>query len=118
MASGWVATHEDITEQRRAEKELERAKSFFDTVLENVPVTIFVKDAKDFTYLLINRAGEEYHGIPREQISTDNYNVSADTRIDKTGQNAVVAGYVVTNVVRVEVRRIEQGSHLTLNPGP
>ena len=47
-------------------------------------------------------------GIPREQISTDNYNVSADTRIDKTGQNAVVAGYVVTNVVRVEVRRIEQ----------
>jgi uncharacterized protein YggE len=47
-------------------------------------------------------------GVPREQISTENYNVSADTRIDKPGQNPVVVGYVVTNVVRVEVRRIEQ----------
>ncbi|MFL5248964.1 MAG: SIMPL domain-containing protein [Myxococcales bacterium] len=47
-------------------------------------------------------------GIPREQISTENYNVTADTRIDKPGQNPVVVGYVVTNVVRVEVRRIEQ----------
>jgi len=47
-------------------------------------------------------------GVPREQISTENYNVSADTRVDKPGQNPVVAGYVVTNVVRVEVRRIEQ----------
>src|SRR5262249_11947561 len=39
-----------------------------DTVIENVPVTIFVKDAQDFRYLLINRAGEAYHGIPREQM--------------------------------------------------
>ena len=47
-------------------------------------------------------------GIPREQISTENYNVSADTRVDQPGQKPVVVGYVVTNVVRVEVRRIEQ----------
>jgi uncharacterized protein len=47
-------------------------------------------------------------GIPREQISTENYNVSPDTRVDKPGQNPVVVGYVVTNVVRVEVRRIEE----------
>src|SRR4051812_17338391 len=47
-------------------------------------------------------------GISREQISTENYNVTADKRIDKPGQNPVVVGYVVTNVVRVEVRRIEQ----------
>jgi uncharacterized protein len=47
-------------------------------------------------------------GIPREQISTENYNVYAETRSDRAGQNPVVSGYVVTNVVRVEVRRTEQ----------
>ena len=47
-------------------------------------------------------------GIPREQISTENYNVYAETRADRPGQNPAVVTYVVTNVVRVEVRRTEQ----------
>jgi uncharacterized protein YggE len=46
--------------------------------------------------------------VPREQISTENYNVSVDTRIPRPGQDPVVVGYVVTNVVHVEVRRTEQ----------
>jgi hypothetical protein len=47
-------------------------------------------------------------GIPKEQISTENYNVYAETRPDRTGQNPAVVAYVVTNVVRVELRRTEQ----------
>jgi uncharacterized protein YggE len=47
-------------------------------------------------------------GIPRQQISTENYNVYAETRTDPAGQNPKVTGYVVTNVVRVEVRRTDQ----------
>ncbi len=47
-------------------------------------------------------------GIPKEQISTENYNVYPETRADRAGQNPVVIGYVVTNVVRVEVRRTDQ----------
>ena len=47
-------------------------------------------------------------GIPREQISTENYSVSPDTRFDQATQRASVIGYVVSNVVRVEVRRIDQ----------
>ena len=54
---GWVALHEDITEQRRAEQELARTKNFLDTVIENVPATIIVKDARDFRYILINQRG-------------------------------------------------------------
>jgi diguanylate cyclase (GGDEF)-like protein/PAS domain S-box-containing protein len=65
---GWVAVHEDITEQRRAEQELARTKNFLDTVIENVPSTIFVKDARDFRFVLVNRAGEEFFGLPAEQI--------------------------------------------------
>ena len=65
---GWVALHEDITEQRRAEQELARTKNFLDTVIENVPTTIVVKDARDFRYVLINRAGEKFFGRPADQI--------------------------------------------------
>jgi diguanylate cyclase (GGDEF)-like protein/PAS domain S-box-containing protein len=64
----WVATHEDITERRRSEQELRRTKQFLDTVVENVPVTIIVKEVPDHRYVLINRAGEKFFGIPRDQI--------------------------------------------------
>src|ERR1043165_9104300 len=37
---GWVATHEDITERKRAEQELERTRTFLDTIIENVPSPI------------------------------------------------------------------------------
>ena len=44
---GWVATHEDVTAQQRAEKELAATRNFLDTVIEHVPATILVKDARD-----------------------------------------------------------------------
>jgi uncharacterized protein YggE len=47
-------------------------------------------------------------GIPREQISTENYNVYAETRADRPDQAPTVVGYVVSNVVRVELRRTDQ----------
>ncbi len=65
---GWVSTHEDITERLRAEQELTRTKTFLDTVIENVPATLIVKDAHDQSYKLINRAGEELFGLPRDQM--------------------------------------------------
>ena len=65
---GWVVTHEDITERRRAEKERDRSQAFATTVIENVPSTIVVKDARDLRYVLINRAGEKHFGIPRETM--------------------------------------------------
>ena len=72
---GWVATHEDITERKRAEDELRRTQKFLNTVIENVPVPIMVKeipssasDARNCHITLINRACEEFFGVPRQQI--------------------------------------------------
>lgn len=47
-------------------------------------------------------------GISRDQISTENYSVMPDTRFDQQTQKTTITGYIVSNVVRVEVRRIEQ----------
>src|SRR5262249_9466620 len=65
---GWVVTHEDITDRHRAGKELERTRNFLDTVLENVPATIVVKDARDLRYVLLNRASEDFYGVAREKL--------------------------------------------------
>jgi diguanylate cyclase (GGDEF)-like protein/PAS domain S-box-containing protein len=65
---GWVATHEDITELRQAERERDRAKAFLDTVIENVPVTLIVKNARDLRYVLVNRAAEELCGLARAEM--------------------------------------------------
>jgi diguanylate cyclase (GGDEF)-like protein/PAS domain S-box-containing protein len=55
---GWVATFEDITEQRQAEQERDRNREFLDQIIENVPVTIVVKDAATRKFVLANRAAE------------------------------------------------------------
>jgi diguanylate cyclase (GGDEF)-like protein/PAS domain S-box-containing protein len=64
---GWVATHEDITEQLRSGKELERMQTFLNTVIENVPATVLVKEAREQRYLLI-RSAEQILGVSREQV--------------------------------------------------
>ena len=63
---GWVATHEDITERREVELERDRNREFLDRVIENIPVSIFVKSAVDKRYILMNRAGEQMLGISRQ----------------------------------------------------
>jgi diguanylate cyclase (GGDEF)-like protein/PAS domain S-box-containing protein len=65
---GWVATHEDVTERRRGEKELQRTRNFLNAVIENVPETLIVKNAKDGRYILANRASEKFYEFPREHI--------------------------------------------------
>ncbi len=68
VGGGWVATHEDITERQRAERELENTRSFLDTIIENVPSPIIVKGLPDRQYVLLNRAAEQYLGISRDKI--------------------------------------------------
>ena len=72
---GWVSTHEDITERKRAEEQLHRTQKFLDTIIEHVPAPILVKDipnatqdAGQFRYSLINRACEELLGVSRAVI--------------------------------------------------
>ena len=69
-----VAIH-DITDRKLAEDELRRTQKFLDTVIEHVPAPIAVKDvpssakdARDCRFTLLNRAGEELLGVPRQQI--------------------------------------------------
>ena len=63
---------QELTDHQRTEEvlakrtaELEDARNFLDSVLENLPVMLFVKDAKDLKFVRWNKAEEEALGIDR-----------------------------------------------------
>jgi diguanylate cyclase (GGDEF)-like protein/PAS domain S-box-containing protein len=65
---GWLSLHEDITARRRLEQERDRDREFLNSIIDNVPTPILVKDIRDWTYVLANRAALDYVGKPREAV--------------------------------------------------
>jgi PAS domain S-box-containing protein len=65
---GWVTTHEDVTDRISAQRERDRNRDLLNLIVENVPVTIFVKNAADRRFILVNRACENMWGLPRLEI--------------------------------------------------
>ena len=65
---GWVATHEDISERMRAQRELDKTRAFLDTIIDNVPTPVIVKSLPEMRYLLINKEAEKFFGRPRDQV--------------------------------------------------
>ncbi len=74
-----IATAQQIRDQRLTAGELETkvtertkdlgaANHFLDSMIENIPNMIFVKDAKDLRFVRFNHAGEELLGIPRAEL--------------------------------------------------
>ncbi len=57
----------DVTE-RVASAELARRHLFLDSVVENIPNMIFVKDAAELRFVCFNKAGEELLGYRREEL--------------------------------------------------
>lgn len=58
----------DISDRKRLEEELLQSQRFLDTIIENIPLALFIKDvANDFRYMLWNKASEKMFGISRQQ---------------------------------------------------
>ena len=105
----------DVTERIRAEEERDRNREFLDRIIENVTVTIVVKDARTLRYVLINKAAEKLWGVSRDKLigktlhevfdkkqadTIDQY----DRQVIKSGSNSYSAEHKVetpSNGVRV-----------------
>jgi diguanylate cyclase (GGDEF)-like protein/PAS domain S-box-containing protein len=87
-SGGWIATHEDISERRNAEQELNETKIFLDSIIENIPISIIVKDANTRKFVLVNRAFEAMIGLSRNELLGQTlfelYQSKDAERIDKT----------------------------------
>jgi diguanylate cyclase (GGDEF)-like protein/PAS domain S-box-containing protein len=86
-SGGWVSTHSDVTEQRNAERERDRTRAFLNTIVDHVPASLVVKNVHDRRYVLINRAGEKFFGLTREQmIGKTSHEVFDKTQADIIAQ--------------------------------
>jgi len=68
LISTYEAAIQRNKELTRAEEEMRRAESFLNSIIENVPSTIFVKDAAELRYVRVNRAFEDLTGRSRSEI--------------------------------------------------
>ena len=59
---------QEIEERKKVEKELHESNLFLDTIFQNAPNMIFVKDAEDLRFIQINKDGEKLLGTPKKNI--------------------------------------------------
>src|SRR5262249_19910439 len=64
--------------------ERDRSQKFLHSIIENAPVPIFVKEATDLRYVLVNRAGEKFWGTSRaEMIGKTSRDIFAKEEADR-----------------------------------
>jgi len=65
---GRVWSFIDVTEKKKAEERLVSSEHFLDSVVNNIPNMIFVKDAKDLRFVRFNKAGEDLLGYKQNEL--------------------------------------------------
>lgn len=69
---GFMGTEEDITQKVAIEQELTSTRNFYNSIIENLPDMVFVKDAQDLKFVLFNKAGEDLLGVDRQDMMGKN----------------------------------------------
>jgi diguanylate cyclase (GGDEF)-like protein/PAS domain S-box-containing protein len=58
----------NISDIQKSLFESKKQISFFDSIIDNVPIMLFLKDAKELRFKMINKAAEELLGLSRRTI--------------------------------------------------
>ncbi|MGP7795661.1 sensor domain-containing phosphodiesterase [Sphingomonas sp. CLY1604] len=66
--AGFAAIVRDVSDRKALEAERHRTQALLDTVIEAMPVMLFVKDAEDGRYTLVNRTFEALTKLSRDTI--------------------------------------------------
>ena len=106
--SGRLVSVIDITERVRAEGELRRAQEFLHLVIESIPEAVLVKDVRHRRVTLLNRAAEEFLGMPRADVlgkTTDEiYSPEAAKVVRKEDDELLRTGELFVDNQGVELR--------------
>ena len=65
---GTVAVHQDITAHLQTEQQLDETRQFLDSIIENIPIAVVVKDAVTRKFVLVNRAFETMLKVGRNEV--------------------------------------------------
>jgi PAS domain S-box-containing protein len=63
-----VGTTEDISRRKSQEKELNHMQRLLTSVIENLPITVFLKEATELRFVLWNKAGEKLLGYSNAEL--------------------------------------------------
>jgi PAS domain S-box-containing protein len=58
----------EIADHRQTEEELRKVSGFTDSIIENLPIMLFVKDAESLKFQRFNAAGQELTGFRAEEL--------------------------------------------------
>lgn len=95
-----VVANIDVTKREEAENELASTKIFLNAVVESIPSMVFVKEASDGRFVLLNKTGEDLLGVNRQDlIGKTDYDLFDSVEADRfraADQAAVASGELVT----------------------
>ena len=111
----WVGVASDITERKQAEVALRDNEAFLNTVVENLPHMIFVKDAKELRFVKFNKAGQELLGYSLADLAGKNdYDFFPKELADHFTENdrKVLRGTEVVDIPEEPVQTRDQGERI------
>jgi PAS domain S-box-containing protein len=105
----------DGTDSKRAEQELRNSEQFLDSVLENLPSMVFVKDADELRFVRFNRAGEELLGRSRDElIGKNDHDLFPSEEADyfvRKDREALASGGVL-DIAEESIDTVENGTRI------
>jgi len=64
----FIAFVRDITERKILQKKTVESEKFLSSIIDNIPSLVFIKDAKDLRYMLVNKAVETHFKYKKEEV--------------------------------------------------
>ncbi|HWJ34792.1 MAG TPA: PAS domain-containing protein [Steroidobacteraceae bacterium] len=94
-----LAVARDISDVKRGESDLREANRFLDSLIENLPVMVVLKDAATLSFVRLNRAFERFLGYSRDESlgknAHDLFSAEEAEFIDSTDREALALGGLV-----------------------
>jgi len=112
---GFVAVVRDTTDRKKAADALLRTNKLLDSIVENIPDMIFLKDAQELRFVRFNRAGEELLGYSRDELLGKNdYNFFSKEQADFFTEidRRVLEGRRVVDIPEEPIRTRERGERV------
>lgn len=102
-------------ELKNAEEEARVSKAFVDSILDNLPNMVFVKDAKELRFVRFNKAGQELLGFSQEDlIGRNDYDLFSAEEADffTSKDRAVLEGGKLLDIPEEPIQTKARGNRI------